>query len=172
MSKTAHSEIVKFIFYESYKQNGIQWKGNVKEAHQSEPGSSRAPNLCFKRIALSVGAPELQSNEFLNGSVKETDESEPGSFRTPTAWLSKWNRQGNGPVWAWELQSSKCMIFFREALRKRTALSLWTPELQSNYFLDAIVKETDSLRLGAPELQMHYFLNGIVIQELRNSGIH
>ena len=36
-----------------------------------------------KQTSLSLGAPELQMDGFLNRALKETDQSEPGSSRAP-----------------------------------------------------------------------------------------
>ena len=45
-------------------------------------------NSLRERTSLSLGAPELQMNDFLNRILKETDQSELGSSRAPNEWFS------------------------------------------------------------------------------------
>ena len=73
--------------------------------------------------------------------------------------------QKSGSVWAWELQSSKWMIFLKESLRKRTSLSLGAPELQMNDFLNRILKETDQSEPGSSRAPNEWFSFRRILKE-------
>ena len=56
-----------------------------------------------ERLSLSLGAPELKIDGFLNSMLRGLDQSEPGSLGIPNVLFSEHSPQGNRAVLPREL---------------------------------------------------------------------